>query len=113
LQILGAKNYRPQHTKVIGQFTNGPCVQRQVALPGRPVNLYFMLALSSDLPANKIALLLMPDHLGAAYTAKGTQGCDQVNCFKDIGLALRVITEKQVKAGRKSGIQPRVIAEVS
>ena len=37
----------------------------------------------------------------------------QVNGLQDIGFALGIIPEKQVKARAKVRIQPRVIAEVS
>src|SRR5207247_1802736 len=53
------------------------------------------------------------NHLGAAHAAKRTQRRHEVNRFEDVGLALRVVTEQQVKARRKISVQPRVIAEVA
>ena len=71
-----------------------------------------MLALADHLAADEVALLPVPDHLRAAHAAKGAQGGDEVDGFEDIGLALGVVAQQQVEAGRKIRIQPRVIAEV-
>ena len=63
--------------------------------------------------ANKIALLPVPDHLRAADAAKGAQRGHEVNGFENVGLALRIVAEQQVEAGREIHVQPRVVAEVT
>jgi hypothetical protein len=54
----------------------------------------------------------VPDHLRAADAAERPQRGHEINRFKDVRLALRVVAEQQVEARRKVGVQPRVIAEV-
>jgi hypothetical protein len=71
------------------------------------------LGLGGNGRADEVAFPAVPDHLGAGDTAKGTEGGEQVNGFEDVGLALRVVPQEQVEAGRKIGVQPRVIAEVA
>ena len=51
--------------------------------------------------------------LRAADATKRPQRGHQINRFKDVGLALRVVAEQQVEAGRKIHVQPRVVAEVT
>ena len=72
-----------------------------------------MVALPHHVTTDKIAFCAVPDHLRAADAAKGTQRGHEINRFEDIRLALRVVAEQQVEAGRKIRVQPRVIAEVS
>ena len=55
----------------------------------------------------------MADHLRAADAAERAQRGHQINRFEDVGLALRVVAQKQMEAGRKIRVQPRVIAEVA
>ena len=55
----------------------------------------------------------MADHLGAAHASKGSQCRNQINRFEDVGLALRIVTEQHMESGRKAGVQPLVIAEVT
>ena len=63
--------------------------------------------------ADEIALLPVPDHLRAADAAERAQRGHEINRFKDVRLALRVVAEQQVEARRKVGVQPRIIAEVA
>ena len=72
-----------------------------------------MLALPDDIAADEIALRAVPDHLRAADAAKGAQRGHEINRFENVRLALRVVAEQQMEAGRKIRVQPRVIAEVS
>ena len=72
-----------------------------------------MVALPHHVAANEITFRAVPNHLRAADTAKRTQCGHEINRFEDVRLALRVIAEQQMKAGRKIGVQPRVIAEVT
>ncbi len=72
-----------------------------------------MFALPHDVAADKIAFCAVPDHLRAAHAAKRTQRGHEINRFEDVRLALRIVAEQQVEAGRKIHVQPRVIAEVS
>lgn len=48
-----------------------------------------------------------------ANAAERPQRGHEINRFKNVRLALRVVAEQQVEAGRKIRIQPRVIAEVA
>ena len=72
-----------------------------------------MFPLADHLAANEVALLPMTDHLRAAHPAKGAQCGNEINGFENVGLALRIAAQQQVKPGRKIHIQPRVIAEIS
>ena len=72
-----------------------------------------LVALPHYIAADEIAFRPVPNHLRATHAAKGTQRGHEINRFEDVRLALRVVTEQQVKAGRKIRIQPRVIAEVT
>ena len=71
-----------------------------------------MFPLPDHLAADEVALLAVPDHLRAAHPAKGAERRDEINGFENIGLALGIVAQQQVKPGRKIHIQPRVIAEV-
>jgi len=71
-----------------------------------------MLALADHPPADEVALLAVPDHLRPAHAAKRPQRGHEVNGFENVGLALGVVAEQELEAGRKVGVQPRVIAEV-
>ena len=71
-----------------------------------------MRARAHDLAADEIALVAVPDHLCAAHAAEGPKRGHEVNGLQDIGLALRVVPQQQVKAGRELRVQPGVIAEV-
>ena len=66
-----------------------------------------------DCAADEIALLPVPDHLRAADAAERAQRGHEINRFEDVRLALRVVAEQQMEAGRKIRVQPRVIAEVA
>ena len=72
-----------------------------------------MFALADDVAADEITFCAVPDHLRAADAAKGAQRGHEINGFEDVGLALRVVAEQQMEAGREIRVQPRVIAEVS
>jgi len=72
-----------------------------------------MVALPHHVAADEITFCAVPDHLRAADAAKGTQRGHEINGFEDVGLALRVVAEEQMEAGRKIHVQPRVVAEVS
>ena len=54
----------------------------------------------------------MANHLRPAHSAKGTQRCQEINGFENVGLSLRVISQKEMKAGREIRVQPRVIAKI-
>ena len=63
--------------------------------------------------ADEIAFRAVPNHLCATDAAKGSQRGHEINRFENVGLALRVVAEQQMEAGRKIHVHPRVIAEVS
>ena len=113
LQVLRAKDHRPHHSQVIPQLPHRLGVEGQFALGGRPVNLDLVARLRRDGGADEITFLAVADHLRAADAAKRAQGGQQINGFEKVGLALGIVAEQQVKAGRKIGVQPRVIAEVA
>ena len=71
-----------------------------------------MLALADHVAADEIAFRAVPDHLRAADAAKRPQRGHEINRFENVRLALRVVAEQQMEAGRKIRVQPRVIAEV-
>ncbi len=54
----------------------------------------------------------MPDHLRAADAAERPQRGHEINRFENVRFALGVVTEQEMEARRKVGVQPRVIAEV-
>jgi len=54
----------------------------------------------------------VPDHLGAADAAERAQRGQEINRLENVRLALRVVTEQEMEARCKVGVQPRVIAEV-
>ena len=54
----------------------------------------------------------MADQLRAPHSPKRPQRGQEINGFKNVRLALRVVAQQEVKPGREVGIQPRVIAEV-
>jgi hypothetical protein len=112
LQVFCAEDHRAQHAQVIGQLAHRPRVQAQAAFPAGPIHLDIVLPLANRLAADEIALLIVPDHLCAAHTAKRAEGGDEVNGFEDIGLPLGIVAQQQMKARRKIDIQPRVIAEI-
>ena len=56
--------------------------------------------------------LAMPHHGCTAYAAEGAQGAEQMQRLQDIGFALSIATEQQVKAGFEVGIQPAVVSEI-
>ena len=72
-----------------------------------------MFALADDVAADEITLRAVPDHLRAADAAKRAQRGHEINRFENVRLALRIVAEQQMEAGRKIRVQPRVIAEVS
>jgi len=51
-------------------------------------------------------------HLRAADAAERPQRGHEINRFENVGLALRVVAEQQMEAGREIRVQPRTIAEV-
>ena len=55
----------------------------------------------------------MPHHLRAPHPAEGTQGCQQIDGFQNIGFALGILPQQHLKSWRKIGFQPRIIAEVT
>ena len=113
LQVFRAKNDRPQRAKIIREFFHRLAVERKISFARRPEHFYLTLALPDDFPADKITARAVPDHLRAADSAKRPQRGHEINRFENVGLALRVVAEQQVEAGRKIGVQPRVIAEVT
>ena len=113
LQVFCAKNHRAQHAEVIGQFANRAAIQTQLPLGGRPIHLDLVFALADHLGADEITLLSVSHHLRAAHAAKRPERREQINRFQNVGLALCVLAEQQVKTGREILIQPRVIAEIA
>jgi len=71
-----------------------------------------MLPLAYHFAADKVAFLPVPDHLRAAHAAKRAEGSNEINGFQYIGLALGVVAQQQMEAGRKINIQPRAIAQI-
>ena len=113
LQIFRAKDDRAQDAEIIGQLAHGPSIKAQTAFLAGPIHFRFVFALADDLAADEISLLAVPDHLRAAHPAKRAERRDEINGFEDVGFALGVVTEKQVKTRREVSVQPRVIAEVA
>ena len=54
----------------------------------------------------------MPDHLRAADAAERAQRGHEINRFEDVRLALRVVAEQEMEAGREIRVQPGVIAKI-
>ena len=71
-----------------------------------------MFALTGDIAADEITLLAVPDHLRAADTPERAQGSHEINRFEDVRLALRIVAEQQMEAGREIRVQPDVIAKI-
>ena len=113
LQIFRAKNHRAQRAEIIRQFFHRLAVQREFPFAQRPIHFDFVFALPHHVAADEIAFRAVPDHLRAADAAKRTQRGHEINRFEDVRLALRVVAEQHVEAGRKIRVQPRVIAEVT
>ena len=113
LQILRAKNHRPQRAEIIRQFLHRLAVECEFPFTQRPIHFDFAFTLPDDFSADKISFRAVPDHLRAADAAKGPQRGQQINRFQNVCFALRVVAEQQMKAWRKIHVQPRVIAEVS
>ena len=72
-----------------------------------------MTALAQGAGADEIAFLAVADHLRAADAAKGAECRQQINRLENVGFALGVVAEQQMKAGRKINVQPRVVAEIA
>jgi hypothetical protein len=72
-----------------------------------------MIALPHHIAAHEIAFRAVPDHLRAADTAKGAQRGHEINRFEDVRLALGIVAEQQVEAGREIRVKPRIIAEIA
>ena len=72
-----------------------------------------MLALPHRRSSDEVTLLAMANHLRAADPAKRPQRGHQIDCFKDIGLALRIVAEQEMKPRREIDIESRVIAEIT
>ena len=113
LQIFRAKDHDPQHAEVIGQFADGSCVEAQFPLRRGPIHFDFVPALADDAGADEVTRLSVPDHLCATDAAKRAQRREEIDCLENVGLALRVEAEQQVKTGREIDVQPRVIAEIT
>jgi hypothetical protein len=92
----------------VSRFTGRP-----LPLARRPIHLDLALALTDGCAAGEVAFLAVADHRRAADAPKRTQRGQEIDCFQDVGLALGVVTEKQVETGRKIRVQPRVVAEVA
>ena len=69
--------------------------------------------LADDAGADEVTRLSVPDHLCATDAAKRAQRREQIDRLENVGLALRVVAEQQVKTGREIDVQPRVIAEIT
>ena len=62
--------------------------------------------------ADEIALMPVPDHFRTGSSAEGAEGGDEINGFENVGLALGVVAEQQMKAGREIRVQAGVITKV-
>jgi hypothetical protein len=113
LQIFGAKDDGAQGAKIIRQFFDGLAVESELPFAGGPVDLDLAVALPHHVAANKVAFRAVTDHLRAADAAEGTQRGHEIDGLQDVGLALCIVAEQQMEAGRKIGVQPRVVAEVT
>jgi hypothetical protein len=113
VQVLGAEDHRAQHAQVVRQPTHRLPAQRQLLLPRRPVHLDVLGALGDDGAADEVAGLAVADELGAAHAAEGAQGGQEVDGLKDVRLALRVVPQQYVEAGRDVHVEPRVVAKVA
>ena len=113
LEVFGAKDDGAQGAEIFHEAFYGLAVEGEVPFAAGPVHFDFAFALADDFAADKVAFGAVPDHLGAADAAKGAEGGHEVDGFEDVGLALGVVAEEDVEAGRKIDVQPRVIAEVT
>src|SRR4051812_47186317 len=64
-------------------------------------------------PADEKAGLAVPKHLRAAHPAEGPKGSEHVDSFQDVGFALGVVSEQQMKSGGELGIEPPIIAKIT
>ena len=113
LQIFRAKNHRAQHAEIIRKFFHRLAVEARLRSRADQYILISCSPCADDFAADKIAFRAVPDHLRAADAAKRAQRGHEINGFENIGLALRVVAEQHMEAGRKIRVQPRVIAEVA
>jgi len=66
-----------------------------------------------DSATGEITLLAVANHLRAPDSAKGAQRGHEVNRLENIGLALGVVSQQEMKTGGKVHVQPRVITEIA
>ncbi len=113
LEIFRAENHSPQCSKKISQPSNRSAVQAQAPFPRRPIHFDLVFPLPNHLSAHEVPLLGVANHLRAANSAKRSKRRHKVDGFQNVRLALGIVAQQQMKSGRKSHIQPAVIAEVS
>jgi len=63
--------------------------------------------------SNKKSLLAVPDHLRATHTAKRAKGGEQIDCFENVGFALRIISKKQMESRAELAVEPPIIAKIA
>jgi len=113
LEVFGAKDDGAEGTKVVGEFADGAGIQRKVFLARGPVELDFTGAGMVDGGPSEEAGLAVADEMGRGDAAEGAKGGEEVERLEEVGFALGVAAEEEVKAGVEGGIEPGVIAKIA
>ena len=112
LEILGAEGYRSQCAEIIGKPLYELIVKLELAFAAAPVQFHIMRAGADNPSTHKPAGPAVAYHHGTTHTTKGAECGEQVQGFKNVGLALPVATKQQVKARPEVGVQPAVVSKI-
>jgi hypothetical protein len=112
-EVFGAEDDGAEFAEEIGHLTDGLAIELDGFFAGGPIQLEFMADLGFEVGAHEVTGGTAADHLGTADAAEGAEGGEEVEGFEDIGFALGIVTDQQVKAWGEGEVQARIIPEVT
>ena len=113
LQVLRAENHRAKCAQIVSKFFDRLLIKLQSPFSTRPRHPDVVGARAHHAAAYKVATLSMPHQLRTAHAAERAQGTHQVDCLQQVCLALCIVAQQQVEAGREISVQPAVIPEIA
>lgn len=111
LYIFGTKDDSAHGAIEVTKAGDLLCVETEAAFGTGPVDFDFVFAFSLDGSTDKIAFLTRSDHLGVGNSAKGAQGGEEVDGFKEVAFALSVVPYKEVESRKKVDIKGCIVAK--
>src|SRR5690606_31251910 len=113
LKVFGAEDHAAHQAEIVGESAYRLAIERATPFLRRPVQVQLLRRRRHKVPTREISSGPVPDHLGTADAAEGTQRGQQVNRLEDVRLALRVLPDQELETGFEIDVQSRVVPKIA